>query len=364
MRHGSRAAALVTVIGVLLVAACGGGASSPSQRPASAPAPPTAGAPAASAPPSSATAPAPLQKVVVSYSSVAGTYVPVWLAADAGLFAKQGLDVEMPYIASGTTSMQSLLAGDVQFIVTSGGEPIAAYLGGAPARLVFAWTQTISALFMVDPNITSPQQLRGKPVGITRFGGQPHTGARLALKTWGLDPETDVQYLQLGGVPEILAGMQLGAVVGGVFSPPTNVRAQQLGFRQLGDLAQMGVPYQGECLVALEPFVEAKVDLTKRVLRAVLEGVQLSLTDDATTLAVMGKYTRIEDPELLQGTLAHYRTVAKKSPYPTLEGLQTLLDLQAETDPRARTIQPREVVNTRALEQLEQEGVLREIFGG
>lgn len=346
----------VGILGALLVAACSAGASGAPPGPGAPPA-----APAASAAPAATVAP--LQKMTISYSSVSGTYVPVWLAADAGLFAQHGLDVEMTYIPSGTTSIQSLLAGDVQFVVTSGAEPIAAYLGGAPTRLTIGWVRTISALFMVDPSITSPEQLRGKAVGITRFGGQPHTAARMALRYWGLDPENDVQYLQLGGVPEIMAGMQQGVVVGGAFSPPTNVRAQRLGFRQLGDIAQMGLPYQGECLVALQPYLEANPDVARAVMLSVLEGMKLSLTDEPTTLEVMGKYTKLEEPELLQATLAHYRTVVKRQPYPTPEGLQMLIDLQAETDPRARAIQPQELINTTALQQLEREGVFKQLWG-
>jgi ABC-type nitrate/sulfonate/bicarbonate transport system substrate-binding protein len=194
----------------------------------------------------------PPDKLVMSYSSVAGTYAPIYLAVENGFFAQHGLDVDLTYVASGTTSMQSLVAGDVQFIVTGGPEPIAASLAGVPARIVAGWTRSISAKFMVDSSITVPSQLRDKPIGVSRFGGQPHIAARLALKHWGLDPQTDVQFLQMGGLPEILGGMQVGAVVGGVVSPPSNVQAQRLGFHVLGDLAEMGIQYQSEVIVSLQ----------------------------------------------------------------------------------------------------------------
>ena len=150
-----------------------------------------------------------------------------------------GLDVEVMYVASGTSTMQSLVSGDMQFVQTGGTEVPSAALGGAPVKMLVGWINVVPSLFMVDPAITTLEQLRGKAVGITKFGAQSHSGARLALRKWGLNPDTDVQYLQLGGVPEILGGMQAGVVVGGAFSPPTNALARRLGYRVLGDLSQM-----------------------------------------------------------------------------------------------------------------------------
>jgi NitT/TauT family transport system substrate-binding protein len=289
--------------------------------------------------------------------------LPLFVAVENGLFAKHGLDVDVTYISSGTTSLQSLLAGDVQFILTSGAEPTAAYLGGAPVRIILGWIPTMSAMFMVNPSITSPEQLRGQTIGITRFGGQPHVGARLALKAWGLDPDSDVQYLQLGGVAEIMAATQSGQVAGGVYSPPTNVKARKLGLRMLGDLSQMGIPYQGSVVVGLQPYLEANPEVVRRFERALLEAIKVSLTDDAATHAALAKYTRTEDPELLDETIRYYRGVVQRVPYPTMDGLQTVLDDLAEDEPRARTIQPSDLVDTSVLEQLERGGYLKQLYG-
>ncbi|HLH24313.1 MAG TPA: ABC transporter substrate-binding protein [Chloroflexota bacterium] len=350
----------------LTLAACGPGRAT--LQPATSDSPAAAPADAASQPTTAADAPAtPVaslpQKVTVSYSSISGSFLPLFVAMENGLFAKQGLDVDVTYIASGTTSMQSLIAGDVQFIVTSGAEPTAAYLGGAPVRIILGWLRTLPALFMVNPSITSPEQLRGQTIGITRFGGQPHVAARLALKAWGLDPDTDVQYLQLGGVAEIMAATQSGAVAGGAYSPPTNVKARKLGLRTLGDLGQMGIPYQGSVLAGLQPYLDANPEVVRRFERAMLEGIQVSLTDDAATQAALAKFTRTDDPELLDETISYYRSVVQRKPYPSAAGLQTVLDDLAESDPRARTIQPLDIVDTTVLEQLDREGYLKQLFG-
>jgi NitT/TauT family transport system substrate-binding protein len=331
--------------------------------------PPPARTEAPAAAPSGAAAPAPappppVEKMQLAYASTSVSWSPGYVAVEQGLFAKQGLDVEMTYIASGTSVMQAMLAGDLKFALNSGAEVGAAYVAGALVRYLMGWINTFPVLFMVDPSVTEPAQLRGTTIGITRFGSQPHVAARQALLKWGLNPDTDVSYLQLGGVPEILGGMQTGAVVGGAFSPPTNALARRLGYRALGDLSQMGIAYQASCLTALQPYIQANPDVVRRFVRALAEGIHVTLTDDAATRAAAAKYTRIDDPELLDDAIAYYRTVAQRLPYPTLEGIQMIFDDLAQNDPRAKTIQPRELIDTTALEQLERDGFFAQLAAG
>jgi NitT/TauT family transport system substrate-binding protein len=216
---------------------------------------------------------------------------------------------------------------------------------------------------MVDPAITTPEQLQGKAVGITKFGAQSHSGARLALRKWGLDPDNAVQYIQLGGVPEILAAMESGAVQGGVYTPPTNVRARKQGFRVLGDLAQMGIPFQGTGLIGLQPYLDANPEVVRRAIQALGEGIKLYLTDDEASRAALSKYTKTEDPEQLDESIAYYRSVIQRVPYPSLEGLQEATNDVALQDPRASTLQVRDLVDTRVLEQLEREGYFKQLYG-
>jgi NitT/TauT family transport system substrate-binding protein len=365
MTRSWRRSPWAALVGLLvLLAACGAQPATP--RPPDSAAAPGSAAPAGAAPaaPAGAATPAPqAQKVMISYSSVAGSFVPLWLAADQGLFAKYGLDGEVTFISSGTTSMQSLIAGDVQFILTSGAEPAAAYVAGAPVQVVIAWDYALPTVFIVVPSITRPEQLRGQALGITRFGGLPHVAARLALKHWGLDPTNDVQYLQLGGTPEIVAAMQAGAVVGGAMTPPTNMPARKLGFRELGDLGQMGIPYQGDVVAGLQPYLAANPEVARRLMRALLEGVKLALLDDAATLASLAKYTRLDDVEMLSETLPYLRRVMRRDGYPTMEGLQSLLDDIAESDARARDVRPEQLVDTTALDEVLREGFLKQLYG-
>jgi NitT/TauT family transport system substrate-binding protein len=303
------------------------------------------------------------QKITLSYVSVTANYAPAYIAADAGLFAKHGLDAELTLIASGPTSIQSLVGGDVQFVVGAGPAPVAAFANGAPLQMLMAWLPKLDLLFMVDPSITSPELLRGKAIGVTRLGGLPHFAARMALKHWGLNPDTDVQYLQMGGTPEILGGMQQGVVAGGAYAHPTNLRAQQLGFRVLGDFAEMGIPYQSGVVVGTQHYVEANPEVVRRVARAITEAIKVAFTDDETTLAAVAKYTKVDDPAVLQESLVRLRNIVQKVPYPSIPGLRTVIEEVAESDPRAIGLRPEDLINTAALEQLEREGYVKALWG-
>jgi NitT/TauT family transport system substrate-binding protein len=316
----------------------------------------------ASASPTTVVEPLP-QKITIAYGSIAGSFIPGYLAVEAGLFAKYGVDVELTYIASGTTAIQSLIANEVQFVITSGSEPTAAYLGGAPTRIVMSWMRSMPSAFMVRPDITSPEQLRGQVVGITRFGGQPHAAARLALRGWGLDPENDVQYLQFPGTPEILAATLSGQIAGGSYASPTNVRARKEGLRELVDLSRTGIPYVGGLLAGMQPYIDSNPEAVRRVVQAMLEGIKMSLEDDAASQAAMAKYTRTDDVEQLTETIESYRRIVARAPYVMPDGLAVVLDDLALTDPRARTVRPEELVNTSALEQLDREGFLKRLYG-
>ena len=228
--------------------------------------------------------------------------------------------------------------------------------------MVIAWDYALPTVFIAVPSITSPEQLRGQAIGITRFGGLPHVAARLALKHWGLDPTNDVQYLQLGGTPEIVAAMQAGAVVGGAMTPPTNLPARKLGFRRARRPGPDGHSLPGGRGFGLQPYLAANPEVTRRLVRALLEGVKIALTDD-THAASLSKFTKLDDPELLSETIPYLRRVMHREGYPTMAGLQSLLDDIAESDPRARDVRPEQLVDTSVLDEVLETGFLKQLYG-
>ncbi|HLH22143.1 MAG TPA: ABC transporter substrate-binding protein [Chloroflexota bacterium] len=336
----------------LLALACApaGGAPAPAApaAPASAPSAPSAAAPAAP------TAAAP-EHLKVIYSSLSGSYMPLWIAVDQGLFRQQGLDPELVLIESGTTATQTLVAGEAPLANVGAAAVIGAMVGGFDGLYVQATVQVPPLALFTQPNLNAPDGLRGARVGVTRFGSSTDVVGRRLLRRWDLDPERDVAMLQLGGVPELLAGLQSGAVDAAVLSDPTSLAAAKLGFRQAADGATLNIPYMHLGTVVPRGVLASRPDLIRRYLLAYQAGLDRFFADAALGEKVLGDYTRTDDPEILAGT---YKAYAEKyitrDVLPRPDTLATIL--ATVSDPRAKEIAPESLIDDTLVRELQAEG--------
>ena len=162
-----------------------------------------------------------------------------WLAREAGIFKKHGLEVEVIATPSGVEGMNALIAGEISFLQIAGATTASAAVGGADVVVIGTTINTLVLNFMVRPEIEKAEQLRGKSIGISRFGTTIDTGARIALRHFGLVPEKDVSIIQLGGMESIVPAMTANRVQSGILSYPATARGKQLGFRELLDIASL-----------------------------------------------------------------------------------------------------------------------------
>jgi ABC-type nitrate/sulfonate/bicarbonate transport system substrate-binding protein len=177
-----------------------------------------------------------LNHLTISYPSISGAQAVLWIAKEMGLFKKNGLDVDLVYIGGGPRSMAALLSGQLQIIGTGGNSLVAANLNGAKDAVLIATTyNTLVFSLMTRATLKEPKDLKGRSLGVTGFGSLSDFTLRTLLKKSGLDPTRDVVIRPMGGYPEIVASMQSGSLDGGIISPPTNIKAQELGFRELID---------------------------------------------------------------------------------------------------------------------------------
>src|SRR3954449_2845656 len=345
----------------LLATTCAGPAAT--SAPAAAPSAATAPAQVAIASTAPAAVPAPAHLKAV-YTAVSGSTWPLWIAQDAGLLAQNGIDAELEYVVSSTTAIQSLLSGEVAFIPTASAPTVVqAVLGGADAVIVGATNNTVIFSLMAAPDIRQYADLRGKRLGISRLGSSSDSAARSALTKWGLQPDADVTIVQMGGIPEIFAGMQAGAVEAGVLSTPTDLRAQQAGFHQLADLGAMGIDYPQSAIATTHRYLRANEDVARRFLRAMVEAVHLMKTDPPRAQAIFGKYTDTSDPEVLEATYRAYVDKTDAVPYARPAAMQVAIGEVAQTDPRAASSKVDDFVDNRYVQELEASGFIQQLYG-
>lgn len=217
-----------------------------------------------------------LENLCLAYASIGGQTAPLWIAQKEGFFKKYGLEVELIYIPGSSTVIQALLGGDVLVANIGGPSTISANLSGADTIVVAsAVNRLVMALYSV-PSIKSAAELKGKRIGITRFGSTSDFSVRYALCQLGLDPSRDVTILQIGDQPTRVAAMRTGALPATVIQPPMTLVMRREGYTKLADLTEMGLEYPLSSLVTRRSFLQSRPETLKKIIQAYAEGAHIS----------------------------------------------------------------------------------------
>jgi NitT/TauT family transport system substrate-binding protein len=291
----------------------------------------------------------------VAYSSISGAGIVTWLAVDKRLFAKYDLDVELIYVA-GSQAMQSLLSGTTP-IGIQGIEPVfRVNAHGSDTVMVLGIVTKPPFSIMVRPEIKDYRELKGKPMGITRYGSATDLLLRLTLDKWGLKPETDVPILQMGGVPPILAGMESRKIVGGPLSLPTLARAKKEGYRELADVADLVPEYQVAGVVTRRAFIKQNPGVVRGFVKAIAEAMVLFTNDPESVTKVMKERLKIDDPLVIEETQKNYPRYMPKIPYPSRAGIAVIKAFLDKNEPAVRQLSIDDQIDNQLMRELEQSG--------
>ena len=179
---------------------------------------------------------------------------PLYVAQDAGIFRKHGLRLELIFIAGGSLSTQALIGKSLDLLQTGGPPFLNAYLRGARLKIIGGVTNILPYVLITSSRVASAEQLRGKKIGISRFGSNTDFVVRLALGILGLTP--DVTVLQVGGSQSRLVALKAGTIDATVLSPEEAMAAQKLGLNPLLDFVAKGVEFPHVNIVAREEYLQ------------------------------------------------------------------------------------------------------------
>src|SRR5262247_4499805 len=299
----------------------------------------------------------------IAYSSISGAYTGIWVAHDAGLFAKEGLEDQIILIPSATQLAQVVVAGDVDIASLGGGPLMAAGLSGADLKVFGNNVNKMIFSLHAKPEVKSLEELRGKRIGVSRFGSSSDVSARYALRKNNLDPQKDVILMQLGSMSNMFGALKSGAIEASMVSPPTQFLSEKMGFKELVSITDMNYAYPNPAMVTSGEMIRKKPDLIDRFLRAYVRGVHRARTDREFAIKSLAKYTTVTDPVLLSKTYEFYLDkVVEKAPYINMAGMQNALDDLARTLPAAKSAKPEQFVDMRFLDKLEKSGLLTELY--
>jgi NitT/TauT family transport system substrate-binding protein len=305
----------------------------------------------------------PADKVHISHSAISGSQAILWVTRDAGLFKKHDLDPQIVFVSGGPPNIAALVSGDLDFTVFAGPASVAANLEGADTVVLMSFINTMEHTFITRPDIKKPADLKGKRFGVARPGAADDYGVRVALKKWGLEADKEVAFLGVGSQPSRLAALQSGRVDAVLLQPPFTVKARQEGLNELAFLSDLGLDYLGTCLAATRQTIQRKENITRRFIRAFMEGVVFYKTQKEASIQSISKFTKLKDRPALEEAYNTYATkFMPRIPYPSIKGVETILEDLGKTNPKARGADPRRFVEPRFLQELEDKGVIAQLY--
>ena len=302
------------------------------------------------------------ERINVCYSSIAATSITTWVPYEAGIYKKYGLDVRIIYVA-GAQAITTLVSGDTQIVQGSGAAAALSRLSGSDVTIIGTTINVIPMSLVTTPDIASPQDLRGKTFGVSRFGSLTDLGLRKAVGEFGLDANKDIKMIQTGGVPEILLFMQQGVIKGGLISSPTLEKAKELGYKEFMNLGELKFRYPGTALVTTDSFIRSRPQTVNRFLKATLEGIKYAKSNPDYTIRILGKYTRTSDTKLLASAFKSYVLgYIRDIPTVTQAEMEGVVEDIATRNPKAKSVDPRQFYDPAPLEQLAKDGFIKELY--
>ena len=301
----------------------------------------------------------------MAFTSLSSVMCPPWIAREAGIFNKHGLDVEVVATPTGVEGMNALIAGEVQFLQISGGTTASAALGGADVIIVATTLDSLVQQLIARPEIEKPEQLKGKNLGITitRFGTSIDVGARLALRHFGLTPEKEVAIVQVGGMESMVAALQADRIQAGILSYPAITQALKLGHRSLLDVASLGIPYAFTGVTTRSRLIREDPELVRRYLMAQTEAIARAKRDKNLALKVMSKYLRMASGSALADSYEiDVQKYMLKVPLTTGEAVKSVLDDLASRIPKAKDADPKRFFDDSFVRQMQSTGFIDALY--
>ena len=299
-----------------------------------------------------------LDKMRLGYSGTGLNNYVLEMGRRSGIFRKNGLDLEVVYINSGSLLNQALIAGTFDVSFSQGSEAMLAKLRGADMRITAVIANHFNHVYLTAPAITSIKQLKGKKVAVSRFGSGSHFQSNLALKEGGLDPEKDVTVLQIGNSAARMAAILSGTVDGTIMAADFVPRARKEGFNIVADLAATNIDYPFLSLHVMGSYIERNPKMVKALIKSMSESIGVLQTDNNAAKAVVRSVLRTDDAETVDYATMRSIQVLARRPFPTPAGIQTVLD-ELSKEPKARSSKFEDFVDLRALKDLEREGAFK-----
>ena len=302
-------------------------------------------------------------KVRFAYiSDSPGSSAPYWIAKEAGIFKKYGLDTELIFINGSTRGVQSMIAGDIDFAGAVGTSAMNGAMAGGDVVIVDSLVNTLPYYIIGKPDIKSPEDLKGRTAASHIPGTSADFAVRLALRKFGIEYK-DIRAVMVGGATARVAAVINGQVDFTMVTDSGKIQGEKAGLKVIIDMAKLKIPFQFTCTVTTKAIIQARPQTVENMVKSVADAVHFFKSHKEESIKIMSKYTRGQKPDVLEGSWVAYKDLLVEDTYPTLEGLNDTLAVQAAWDPKAAKVNAKDFVDLRFVEKLKKSGLIDKLYG-
>jgi len=301
-----------------------------------------------------------MKSIIIGEGVRGAMYLPAYIAEEKGFFKRRELDTRMVTF-SRSNDINALVSGDIQFDLTAPDKVVHSALGGFPVKMVMGTARGLNLALTVHPSIRSAADLKGKSVAITGFSGLPYTGLLLCLRELGLTKEQVVP-LNIGGKTARFEALLGNRVPAAILDPPYTTLAAKEGYRLLVDLAPLDVPYLRNIVAVSEKTLRDDSRTVARFVAGLAEGMQFyrNKANKDDSMKVLAKYLRLpleKHRAMIEEGYETYREMMLKKPYADANSMKILMEIIAESNPKAKAVNLSTLVDSSFVERLDREGV-------
>ena len=303
-----------------------------------------------------------LEKLIIGYPAPVASLGIVEVMRKAGLFKKNGLDVDLVYIQGSPILTTAMVSGQVPLSFIGGAAIVASAVGGADTVYLACGINTLYWRVFSTSDIKTVADLKGKKIGVTTFGSQEDSVIRFILKERGLLPDRDFALVAVGGAPTRLAALSKGVIQASVFIPPQDIAAEKLGLHELIDMSKLGLYNPGSCFASTKAYIKTHRDTVMRVMKTFVEGLRYYKENREFVLKVTADFAQNRDPNVLNPTYDVVTRFQERVPYVNMKGIEFMLKTLEPRDTRAKTFDPANVVDSSFIQELEKSGFIDTVW--
>ena len=303
------------------------------------------------------------ERLRLAWAGFSPTNSPIWVIEDRKLLQKMGVQPEIIAISASPTVLQALLANEIEAASISVTTLTSSRLAGADTVMIVGIVPTFVDHIASLSSITAVEQLKGKTAGVNRLGSTSDLGLRLALRKLGIEPDKDVTIIPTGGTAERFAALSKGITQFTIIPEPFLTEGEKkFGFRNLYNISDLKIPFWWNGILSREGIVKAKRPLLLKLARAMVEAMHIIKTDKEYAKSLFKKNLGVADPEGLERAYKDYSSVFPEVPYPTPDGVKTMLDDLARTNPKAAAADPKTFVDPSLIKELDSSGFIKQLY--